>query len=82
MRSEIMQKHYKLATEYRAEQGFQGGVVVIFNDEVGGWMDKLRDPQHWAPGCIAIDVDGNTWLATGGSKYDGATHWDPVKQAA
>jgi hypothetical protein len=77
-----MKKHTELANEYRAEYGYKTGIVVIFDGEISGWMNELRDPQHWMPGCIAVDVDGNTWLATGGNDYDGATHWDPVKQAA
>jgi hypothetical protein len=77
-----MQKHIETAKRFREVFDRERGVVVIFEGEVAGWMDTLRDPNHWMPGCIAVDVDGNTWLATGGNDYDGATHWDPVKEAA
>lgn len=72
----------KMANEYRAEIGHNDGVVVIFNGEISGWMNELRDPQHWTPGCVAIDCDGHEWVATGGNDYDGAAHWQPLKQAA
>jgi hypothetical protein len=77
-----MKKLHRIANRFRKELGHDDGVVVVFNGEVGGWQNELRDPQHWVPGCIAIDAVGNTWLATGGNDYDGATHWDPIKQAA
>jgi hypothetical protein len=76
-----MKKHLDTAKRFREEFNKAGGVVVIFENEVTGWMNELRDPQHWMPGCIAVDVDGNTWLATGGNDTDGATHWDSIKQA-
>ncbi|OQW67456.1 MAG: hypothetical protein BVN35_20335 [Proteobacteria bacterium ST_bin11] len=72
----------QMAGEYRAKSGHAGGVVVVFNDEISGWMNELRDAQHWMPGCIAIDSTGNEWIATGGNDYDGATVWNPLKQAA
>lgn len=71
----------EIAAQYRAESGHQSGVVIIGIDgEVGGWMNELRSPEHWMPGCIAIDADGNEWQATGGNDYDGATHWEPLKK--
>jgi hypothetical protein len=78
----IMKNHLETANRFRRERGHAGGVVVIFNGEVSGWMNELRDPQHWAPGCIAIDADGNAWLATGGNDYDGAARWTPTRQSA
>lgn len=69
----------KLADDYRQNKrsDFKGGVVVIFGNKVSGWMNKLRDPQHWKPGCIAVDENGNAWLADGGSPKDGAKKWLP-----
>jgi hypothetical protein len=77
-----MKKHLDIAKRFREEFDKASGVVVIFENEVTGWMNELRDPQHWMPGCIAVDVDGNAWLATGGNEAGGATHWDSVKEAA
>lgn len=75
--------HKKLADEYRENERPDlpdGGVVVIFGNHVAGWMDELRDPQSWEPGCFAIDENGNEWVAVGGNTYDGAEKWQPVKK--
>jgi hypothetical protein len=77
-----MTTHADIANRYRAEFGYHAGIVVIFDGDISGWMNELRDPQHWMPGCIAVDVDGNEWLATGGNDCDGATHWDPITRVA
>ncbi|MDZ7924936.1 MAG: hypothetical protein U5M23_12990 [Marinagarivorans sp.] len=52
-----------IASEYRQlnKHQFSDGVVVIFNSEVAGWMNELRDPQHWIAGCVAVVAV--TWLA-------------------
>lgn len=65
----------ELAKNWREEAGRQGGVVVIFGGNVSGWMDKLRDPQNWEPGCIAVDDMGNEWIAGGGDSDGGAERW-------
>jgi len=69
-----------LADQYRENErpDLKGGVVVIFDNEVSGWMDELRDPQGWEPGCFAVDEDGNVWVSVGGNAYDGAESWQPV----
>lgn len=69
--------YLKLAAEYRIDNGNvgSGGVVVIYSDEVAGWMNELRDPDKWCPGCIAIDEAGKTWVAIGGDDYTGAEAW-------
>jgi len=50
-----MQFKKKIADEFRQNErpDLKGGVVVIFGNEVAGWMNELRDPQHWEPGCVA-----------------------------
>lgn len=58
----------------------KGGVVVLFNGQVAGWMDKLRDPQGWEPGCVALDDFGNAWEAIGGDSYNGAEDWIQIEQ--
>lgn len=76
----INQKANQLARQFRQEHGseYEGGLVIVFKDQVGGWMNELRDPQTWEPGCIAVDLEGNQWVATGGNAYDGATHWEAL----
>lgn len=69
----------QIANTYRNETGRRGGVVVIYDGQVSGWMNELRDPQHWCPGCIAVDQDGNQWQAVGGNDYDGANEWKSGK---
>jgi hypothetical protein len=55
-----------------------GGVVVVFDGDVQGWCDELRNPEHWQPGCIAVDVDGFCWQTVGGTVYEGAESWQLI----
>lgn len=68
----------RMAHEYRQESGRHAGVVVIFNNQVCGWVNTLRDPQHWQPGALAVSADAVVHLAHGGNDYDGATAWSQV----
>lgn len=72
-----------IAEDYLADRPqFHGqGVVVIFKGQAAGWMDSLRDPQGWEPGCFAVDADGNQWQAAGGDSYSGAEAWQPLFKA-
>jgi hypothetical protein len=69
-----------LAQSWRTEKGYagRGGVIVIFNGVVNSWVNELRDPDHWSPGCIAIDESGNQWMSVGGDMRHGASRWEPV----
>ena len=67
-----------IAQQYRSETNRRAGVVVVFQGQAGGWMDKLRDPHCWEPGCIAVDTDGNQFLAVGGDPYNGAKEWQAL----
>lgn len=73
-----------IATRWRRENGYatKGGVVVIFDGEVCGWCSELRNPEHWRPGCIAVDSSGNQWISAGGSDQHGAQRWQPMAEAA
>ena len=64
--------------EFLAERGYQGGYTIVCNGEVGGWTRHLDNPAGWMPGCIAIDNDGNQWIALGGTDYDGAEYWEAL----
>ena len=71
--------HADTARLWREEHGYVGcgGVVVLFNGVVGSWVNKLRNPGDWRPGCVAVDEDGKTWTAVAGSEQDGALIWLP-----
>ena len=65
------------AQRWRRETGRdgRGGVVVLFDGRVAGWMNGLRNPDHWQPGCIAVDEAGQTWTAVAGNDQEGALMW-------
>lgn len=65
-----------IVEKYRKDRGYLTGVVVIFRSKIAGWMDELRNPEHWEPGCIAIDQDGKRYLSVGGNSYEGADKWE------
>ncbi|AEA66043.1 hypothetical protein [Burkholderia gladioli] len=64
---------------YREQEALlgKGGVVVFFQGEIQGWVNKLRNPEHWQAGCIAVDEQGLSWTAIAGTEYDGALMWLP-----
>lgn len=68
----------KMAADWRenAGPGYDGGYVVVYGSEVAGWVQDIeRKPSSWLPGCIAVDLQGDTWRAEGGNDYDGADKW-------
>lgn len=67
----------ELSERWRRQHGYvdAGGVIIVFDGVVQGWVNELRDPQHWQPGCIAIDARGAEFIAAGGNDRDGAQHW-------
>ncbi len=38
-------------------------------------MNELRNPEHWAPGCLAINKRGEMWQTIAGNSEDGALMW-------
>jgi hypothetical protein len=72
---------FDLATKWRLEHDYtgKGGVIVIHDGVVNSWVNELRDPGHWQPGCIACDESGKLWVAAGGNASSGAERWDPVE---
>lgn len=68
-----------LAKKWRKETGRsgKGGFVIIFEGKVAGWMDKLREPEHWQAGCVAVGANGDEYIATGGNYNRGAESWQP-----
>lgn len=71
------------AQAWREEQGYvgRGGVIVVFQGEAQGWVNELRNPDHWVAGCIAVAEDGGSWTALCGTERGGALMWlrnDPI----
>jgi hypothetical protein len=66
-----------VAMEWRKERGYKGrgGVVVVYQGEVQGWMNELRDPAHWVAGCVAVDETGQRWQTIAGDDANGALMW-------
>jgi len=69
-----------ISQRWRKEYGYtgKGGVVVIFRGTVQGWVNGLRNPEHWQAGCVALDEAGNVWEARGGDSQNGAALWQEV----
>jgi hypothetical protein len=57
-----------VARRWREENGYCGRrrVIVLFERNVQSWVDALRNPEHWQPGCITIDETGQSWTAIAG----------------
>jgi hypothetical protein len=68
-----------LARAWRERRGYvgRGGVIILYEGEVQSWVNVLRNPEHWAPGCIAIDETGQSWMTIAGTERDGALMWLP-----
>ena len=56
------------------------GVVLIFNNQVYGWKNSLRDAHCEQPGSIAVDLNDNCYEAQGGDDYNGAKAWVCLKE--
>lgn len=72
-------EYLQAALGWRARRGYtgRGSVVVVFDGIAQGWVNALRDPESWRPGCVAVDETGCSWLAIGGNDQDGALTWMP-----
>ena len=70
----------QIAVAWRATQPEprrSSGVVLVWDGQVYGWKDALREPQHERPGAVAVDVNGRVWIAEGGNDANGAKQWLP-----
>lgn len=54
------------------------GVVLVWDGEVYGWKNELRDPDSERPGAYAVDKAGLVFKAEGGDDYIGAKAWVAV----
>lgn len=58
------------ATKWRAgNQEHPGGVVLVWEGEVYGWKNELRDPASERPGAYAVDKAGLVFKADCGDDY-------------
>ncbi len=70
-----------IAKKYRTNENLTGGFVVFNkNNIICGWALMLDRPEAYEPGCIAIDENGQKFIATGGNDYDGAEFWKLEKK--
>ena len=68
--------YINIAKEWRKSKPQNStGVVLIWDDEVYGWKNCLRDANHERPGAIAVDVKEHIFVAQGGNDCDGAKCW-------
>ena len=56
------------------------GILLIWDGQVCGWKNCLRDPEHERPGVIAVDIFGVVYRAEGGDEYHGAKAWIAMAQ--
>ena len=67
------------ATKWRAgNKEHPDGVVLVWEGEVYGWKNELRDPASERPGSYAVDMTGLVFKAKGGDDYNGAKAWVAV----
>lgn len=75
----LTKAHIQKASIWRKKHPTQtGGVIIFHGRELQGWVNQLRNPEHWMPGCIALDCDGKQYVATGGDAYNGAERWEII----
>lgn len=69
----------EIARSWREQNGYvgRGGVIVLFDGKVQSWVNELRNPEHWQPGCVAIDEQDRSWTTIAGNQRDGALMWLP-----
>jgi hypothetical protein len=67
------------ARSWREKNGYSGlvGVIILFQGSVQSWVNILRNPEHWQPGCVAVDEKGLIWTELAGNDQDGTLMWLP-----
>ncbi len=71
-----------IARTWRERYGYvgRGGVIVVHEGETQGWVNTLRNPEHWRPGCVAVDEADRSWTTIAGTDQSGALMWLPNDQ--
>ncbi len=64
-------EHVEIAKKWREQNAEHAsdGVVLIWDGEVYGWKNCLRDAEQERPGAIAVDGDAHVFVAEGGNDY-------------
>lgn len=73
--------HATVAQWRLGNQERRGGVVLVWQGEVYGWKNCLRDAVHERPGAYAVDDAGHVFIAEGGGDQNGAKCWVVVDPA-
>lgn len=71
----------QIAADYRSQSGRISGVVVIYNEAVTDFIDTIRNPEQFKPGCIGVLRNDALYETVGGNDYEGATRWQRVYNA-
>lgn len=67
----------KVAASFRRMNRLEEGVVLFYRGEVCGWKNALRNPEQDRPNVLAVDIDGNIFVTSGGNDDKGAQAWQP-----
>lgn len=71
-----MRKLRALADAWRKRHPvYEGGIVLIWDGEVYGWKNILRDASSERPGVFAVDAFGLVYVSAGGDYQNGARCW-------
>lgn len=80
--SQLVEALHATVTQWRlSNQDRRGGVVLVWQGEVYGWKNCLRDAVHERPGAYAVDEAGHVFIAEGGDDQSGAKCWVVVDPA-
>ena len=59
-------------------QEHRSGIVLVWEGDVYGWKNELRDPASERSWFYAVDKAGLVFKAEGGDYYNGAKAWVAV----
>lgn len=66
----------KQIEKYRKARGYDWGFVFIApGNVIAGWRTELGRASDCRPGTLAVNIDGQRWLAVGGDDHNGAEAW-------
>nr|WP_254176728.1 antirestriction protein ArdR [Pseudomonas fluorescens]AWH58615.1 Hypothetical protein [Pseudomonas fluorescens] len=81
--SKLVEALHAIVAQWRlGNQERRGGVVLVWQGEVYGWKNCLRDAVHERPGAYAVDDAGHVFIAEGGDDQNGAKCWVVVDPAS
>lgn len=74
--NQLVDELHAAVGQWRARnQERRGGVVLVWEGQVYGWKNCLRDAVHERPGAYAVDEAGHVFVAEGGDDDNGAKCW-------